>query len=531
MIIGIDFDNTIVCYDNLFYETALEKGLIPAKVEKSKTGVRDYLRRQGREESWTELQGFIYGPGIIKAKPFPGVLDFFKQCKKLGIKTYIISHKTKFPFIGEKYDLHFYAWKWLADNFFFETEQTGLSQEEVFFELTKEEKASRIDKLNCTNFIDDLPEIFAEQDFPKNVEAILFDPQNRHSNSVNSWINIISRIKITFFLQQEGINNFELKQLFGGKNNKAFLVDTKNKKYFLKAYFQHRLDSRDRLQAEFSFCSLLWNNGIHNIPKPYLSFTGNNFGLYEFIEGRILRKEEISENLIRQAIDFFTLINKYKSIPQAESLPPASEACFSIAEHLDCVEKRVARLKEIEADSEVNRKAIEFVDTILMPAWQRVAAKIKEDKNLNKEKILSKEEKCLSPSDFGFHNALLKDDGKLIFLDFEYAGWDDPAKIVCDFFCQPEVPVPLSYYNWFAGRIFPGKENLRHLQRTNILLPVYKIKWCCILLNEFMKVDLQRRKFAQDNLTDLKKEQQLQKTRQYFQGIREIYELENRNYK
>ena len=31
--------------------------------------------------------------------------------------------------------------------------------------------------------------------------------------------------------------------------------------------------------------------------------------------------------------------------------------------------------------------------------------------------------------------------GELCFLDFEYAGWDDPAKMVADFFCQPAVPV------------------------------------------------------------------------------------------
>ena len=38
-----------------------------------------------------------------------------------------------------------------------------------------------------------------------------------------------------------------------------------------------------------------------------------------------------------------------------------------------------------------------------------------------------------SPSDFGFHNALLKDNGKLCFLDFEYFGRDDPVKLMADF--------------------------------------------------------------------------------------------------
>ena len=62
---------------------------------------------------------------------------------------------------------------------------------------------------------------------------------------------------------------------------------------------------------------------------------------------------------------------------------------------------------------------------------------------------LSPDDCCLSPSDFGFHNALVDDDGQVTFLDFEYAGRDDPAKLVSDFFCQPEIPVPLDYHATF----------------------------------------------------------------------------------
>ena len=47
---------------------------------------------------------------------------------------------------------------------------------------------------------------------------------------------------------------------------------------------------------------------------------------------------------------------------------------------------------------------------------------------LSMSAALPKETRCLSPSDFGFHNALLEATGKLRFVDFEYAGWDDPAK-------------------------------------------------------------------------------------------------------
>ena len=41
MLIGIDFDNTIVCYDRVFHKAALEKGLIPADLPPSKGRVRE----------------------------------------------------------------------------------------------------------------------------------------------------------------------------------------------------------------------------------------------------------------------------------------------------------------------------------------------------------------------------------------------------------------------------------------------------------------------------------------------------------
>ena len=39
----------------------------------------------------------------------------------------------------------------------------------------------------------------------------------------------------------------------------------------------------------------------------------------------------------------------------------------------------------------------------------------------------------MSPSDFGLQNTLFTKN-KLFFIDFEYAGLDDPAKCLLDFF-------------------------------------------------------------------------------------------------
>lgn len=191
--VGIDFDNTIVSYDAVFHKTALEKGLIPGELPVTKEKVRNYLRQSGLEQEWIKLQGCVYGKKMLEAKPFPGVLDFFKMSKNLDIDIRIISHRTLRPFLGPEYDLHQAAKEWIEYNNFYE--QTGLSKKKVFFEFTRDEKIERIKLEKCEIFIDDLPEFILSPKFPVNVKSILFDPENQYSGDktlarINSWNQI-----------------------------------------------------------------------------------------------------------------------------------------------------------------------------------------------------------------------------------------------------------------------------------------------------------------------------------------------------
>ena len=46
--------------------------------------------------------------------------------------------------------------------------------------------------------------------------------------------------------------------------------------------------------------------------------------------------------------------------------------------------------------------------------------------------VIAPEERCISPSDFGLHNAI-RTAADIRFIDFEFAGWDDPAKALVNF--------------------------------------------------------------------------------------------------
>jgi len=178
MRIGIDFDNTIVCYDDAFYRAARDRGLIPADVTPTKGGVRDWLRAEGREPDWTALQGYIYGARMDLASPFPGVQDFMRAAAKAGCAIDIVSHKTRHPYRGEKYDLHKAALGWLEEQGFFTDRSLRLDRAHVHLELTKEGKLARIGALGCDSFIDDLPELLGEPEFPADTRRVLFDPND-----------------------------------------------------------------------------------------------------------------------------------------------------------------------------------------------------------------------------------------------------------------------------------------------------------------------------------------------------------------
>ena len=158
-LLGLDFDNTLVRYDKLFHQLALEKGLIKGSVPADKTAIRDYLRCRGQDEQFTELQGEVYGLRILEADPCKGMLEALGKLHERGIEMALVSHKTKTPYKGPKYDLRKSAWDWLTKHKFFEKGILKESGENVFFESSKNEKIQRIEMLKCTHYVDDLPEI------------------------------------------------------------------------------------------------------------------------------------------------------------------------------------------------------------------------------------------------------------------------------------------------------------------------------------------------------------------------------------
>lgn len=195
MHIGLDFDNTIVCYDQLFHTVAVEQGLVPTSLPPSKIAVRNHLKAAGQEPLWTELQGCVYGTRMNDALPYPGIIAFLKEASRRHIMLTIISHKTKHPVIGPQYDLHQAARSWIS-NHLVDQKTSLIPNSHLFFETSQEKKLQRLSTIQCDYFIDDLPEILRHPLFPNQCQRILFDPDSHHRQhssyamQASSWQNV-----------------------------------------------------------------------------------------------------------------------------------------------------------------------------------------------------------------------------------------------------------------------------------------------------------------------------------------------------
>jgi hypothetical protein len=178
LILGIDFDNTIVSYDEVMRSIARDWNLVDARLTRKKQ-IRDAIRRLADGElRWQQLQAAAYGTRIREAVPCPGVREFLMDCKRSSIPVRIVSHKTERPNLpGAVVDLRDAALGWLEQQGFF-ADGSAVSRADVYFEPTRARKLARIAELGVTHFIDDLEETFAEPLFPAGVARILYTSES-----------------------------------------------------------------------------------------------------------------------------------------------------------------------------------------------------------------------------------------------------------------------------------------------------------------------------------------------------------------
>jgi len=292
-----------------------------------------------------------------------------------------------------------------------------------------------------------------------------------------------------------------MERISGGRNTSVFRIDTETGgRFVLKHYFRFDSQGRNRFRTELDAVNFLRRNGVCCIPGIVASIPEEDIIIYDYIGGSRIDSKTVTPKDIQIVCDFLAMLDRLKNRPGADTLPPASEACFSIQDVIQNIRFRYDRLVGAVNLDFGGKKMLRFLEHKLLPLFYRLQSEVKETcriLNVSYNTELARNHRTLSPSDFGFHNALRIADGSLVFIDFEYFGWDDPAKTIIDFVLHPAMNLNASLAEKFSRTMTGRYENPDGLKnRLRLLYPLYGIKWSLILLNEFIPVEWERRQRA-----------------------------------
>ncbi len=302
---------------------------------------------------------------------------------------------------------------------------------------------------------------------------------------------------------QEGLGQkvLAVSKIGKGRNSKVYQITCPDGQYAAKFYFQHASDTRDRMGTEYGSFSFLWEQGLRVVPRPVALIKSQGCAFYEFICGSSMAGDKTKAD-VDAAADFLETLARLSAKAQSGEFAAASAACFSFN---DCVQNIQGRLDRIQIQQGAGEYDLlhRYLREEFIPLFKTVSAwslAHLQEQGITGDQIIPRTYQTLSPSDFGFHNALRQSEGRIVFLDFEYFGWDDPAKMTADFLWHPNPAMNLKedLKNHFVRRMAAifGKDP--HFKtRLQWLYPVFGLMWSLICLNEFITVDAQRRGFAQ----------------------------------
>jgi hypothetical protein len=299
-----------------------------------------------------------------------------------------------------------------------------------------------------------------------------------------------------------------IQQLTGGNNNSVYLVRcSPDKQYVAKVYATPAPGATNRMQTEVNGLEFLTSNGVNQVAKPVAADYDNRCAVYEHLSGEKIKSSQVRTEDVDQAVEFLAQLKGLSKVKESADQPAASDACFSIKETFTTVERRLARFEALEATNPEHQKLSKYLKEEFRPALAEILAwcyHTVDQLKIDFDGTLAPDQRTLSPSDFGFHNALRRPSGEIAFLDFEYFGWDDPAKMIADFLLHPAMDLSGDLKQRFFQRVTTVFADRPWVPaRTSVVYPPSGLKWCLIILNEFLPEYIARRASASPNQLDL----------------------------
>jgi hypothetical protein len=305
-----------------------------------------------------------------------------------------------------------------------------------------------------------------------------------------------------------------------GRNSNVFSVRRGAQRFVLKRYPSAAEDPRKRLETELGALELMTRHGIRNVPWPIAGDVARGYALLEWIDGEPVTMPTAGD--IDAAISFLAAVDRLRLLEEARLQPLAAEACLSGVEVVAQIERRLSRLDSIAESEPALRPLIEDELRPLLAIFDAEAKAGYAEAKIGFAMAIAPENRTLCPSDFGFHNSLRMPSGTLCFIDFDYFGWDDPVKLVADFLLHPGMNLSDALKRqFFVGASDLYGRDMEFGVRFRLLFPLFGLRWCMILLNEFLpeRWSVRRRVGGQSDWGKAK-QRQLVRVHQFVQTMK-----------
>ena len=268
------------------------------------------------------------------------------------------------------------------------------------------------------------------------------------------------------------------KPLSGGINNTVNLEYNETGFFVRKSFDKALPTSRNRFNAETSLLQLASVTcedmvpQLLNIDHDNLVFDmeyikpDNSFGGFGIIQD------------VTRAMDFWGHLNQNRGEAEARVKNLAVDSSPDIRSHLENVSQRISCFTTDKvSDPHLVSSAQMILHSInekLEIMHQDINKSFKNQEHLY---LCPREQFLISPGDFGFHNAIKSRD-RFKFIDFEFGGWDDPAKTFCDFYLQPDILIDPKCI--VLPKIMARDSDF--LKRISVMADIIYLKWLVIIL-------------------------------------------------
>jgi hypothetical protein len=389
--------------------------------------------------------------------------------------------------------------------------------QEVVFENTRDEKIMYISNQAFDYFVDDLDDVVFQLRDLAGLTVVHFDPASNMTRS--GFAKVESAISLSDWQQVDALINGEwtipeidrisrqlthqeaitVERHSAGGNAAVYRVGLQDRSAVrIKLYPAD--GCRDRLSVEFTATRVMSGLARGRISQPLAKDSALGIGVFEWIEGE--RVVTVGQHDMESSLEFLRDLHAARHSDQFAEMGQASAACLS-GRDIEIQIRR--RLRQFDSARTCHPELDGFIATDFLPTFGKLFEWALDNwpRDHGFDSPLDRNCQTLSPSDFGFHNAIRRPDGSLAFIDFEYFGWDDPVKLMSDFiFHQGMSLTDQQKSYWLDAALHIYGEH--RAARLNACLPLYGLIWCLILLNDFRPEVWHRRSLADSSKKEIR---------------------------